>query len=556
MPIRPVNNPRLRLEDLDKIPRRGWISTASPITALPDLAGELGFDYVGIKRDDLSGALLGGTKPRKLDYLLASPIFANAPKWVAVGAIGSGNSAAVTAAARDLKRHVEVYTFWTMLSSGVLQNLAYVASGPATLHYHSSRTSMALRHPALFLAEEYKKIPIIPPGSTNGVGMLGMVRAGLELGAQIEAGELPKPDMIYLAFGSGGTAVGLRAGLALAGVDTTLVAVTVVERILSGRLRARALEHGLNAQLRQWDIPIPNPNIPLLFEHSQRGMGYAIPTSQALSACEKLKEQNIPLEPIYTGKAMAALIANARKLSARRVLFWLTLHRKDIPQPEHWQSKLPPPLAQRIQTESEKPDLQAQIKALTTRRRLFVLGASSALALGVGIRVSGYPPLKDWVAHVLSPWEAHVLRCAAEALLPPNLDEESLSAIAVNVDRYLSKMPQAMLLEVHAMLGIIEHGTTPLGLKLHRFTALTVEERSSFLASLSARGGLFAQAYCGIRDLCMLGYYQQPSAWRDLGYEGPRVALSYHPKGPERLVFPAYDSLAAKPGEMPRGLLP
>lgn len=558
MHARQAMNTRLLPEDLDKIPRLGWISTPSPITALPELAAELGLDYAAVKRDDLGDALLGGTKPRKLDYLLASPPFADAPRWIAVGAIGSGNSAALGAAAQKLERGLDAYAFWTMISPGVLENLAYLASSPATIHYQRSRTTLALRHPTIFLAQKLKGVPIVPPGSTNAIGMLGLVRAGLELGAQINAGILPKPDAIYLAFGSGGTAVGLRVGLALAGLETTIIAVTVVERILSGQMRVRSLEKQLAAELAKWKIPPPKTKTPLVLERSQSGMGYAIPTLQALAACEKMAAHNIPLEPIYTAKAMAALLEHAKKLSARKVLFWLTLHRKDIPQAENWQSKLPPALARRVQTELSKAkehDIPAQIAVLRNRRRLITLGAVGLLGLGIGVRITGYPPLNPWTGQVLAPWEAHILRCAAEALLPPDTDEQELNKIPAGIDAYLSKMPQNMLLEVHAMLALIEHGTTPLGLKLHRFSLLSPEEREAFLSSLANRGGLLAQAYCGIRDLCLLGHYQNPTTWKDLGYEGPRVALNYDPKGPERLIFPAYESLIAKPGELPRGMV-
>lgn len=54
---------------------------ASPVAEAPELAARLGLGWLGVKRDDLLSAQHGGTKVRKLDYLLASEPFASAPRW-------------------------------------------------------------------------------------------------------------------------------------------------------------------------------------------------------------------------------------------------------------------------------------------------------------------------------------------------------------------------------------------------------------------------------------------------------------------------------------------
>lgn len=81
------------------------------MTPLPLLAAELGLAWLGVKRDDQLDALSGGSKPRKLDYLLAAPPFADAPSWAAVGAIGSGNLVALTGAAAVLGRRLDAHVF-------------------------------------------------------------------------------------------------------------------------------------------------------------------------------------------------------------------------------------------------------------------------------------------------------------------------------------------------------------------------------------------------------------------------------------------------------------
>jgi 1-aminocyclopropane-1-carboxylate deaminase/D-cysteine desulfhydrase-like pyridoxal-dependent ACC family enzyme len=200
----PVQRTAPPLDVLDGLPRLGWAAEPTPVQPMLELAQELGLGWLGCKRDDLTVPGHGGTKTRKLDFLLASPPWRDAPKWISVGAIGSGHLVACTAAAERLGRQLEAHLFWEPLSAGVLDNLAYTASGPTTLFYHSSRIALALRRPGVLTALHMAGVPVIPPGGTTPVAMLGLVRAGLELAGQVQRGELPEPQRLYVSLGSGG----------------------------------------------------------------------------------------------------------------------------------------------------------------------------------------------------------------------------------------------------------------------------------------------------------------------------------------------------------------
>jgi D-cysteine desulfhydrase len=528
--------------DLDAIPRLGWVDEATPVTPLPDLAAELGLEFLGIKRDDLVEALHGGSKPRKLDYLLAAPPFADAPVWSAMGGIGSGQLVALTAAAEKLGRRLSAYVFWTTVSAGVAENLAFTASGPTEIFFHGSRVALGIRRPWLFGAWPAGGRAVVPPGATSALGMVGLVRAGLELGAQIRAGEVPLPDRVYVALGSGGTAAGLAVGLGLAGVETKVAAIAVVERIFSMRARITSLQRQVMEALRRAGVPLRDP-VPILIDHAHLGRGYAEPTAASLAACEAARAGGVELEPVYTGKALAALRSDARTQDLRNVIFWSTVRRDPIPHAGDWRARLPPALARAL------ADPDAFSRRLGRRRVLMVAGA--AITGGVVLRVTGYPALPGWRGEVLAVWEAEVFTAAAEALLRPAASPGEIAQVAARVDRYLATMPVEVQREVHAMLGLVEHGTA-LGHHLARFTRLGVAEREAYLAGLGERGGLLAQVYAGLRDLVMLGFYQQPSTFAAIGYEGPRQPLTYDPRGPDRWQWPAYDSMVAPPGALPR----
>lgn len=161
------------------------------MTALPRTAEILEIGFLGVKRDDLLEPLHGGSKPRKLDYVLARAPFTDAPAWASPGAIGSGSLVALTDAARTLGRRIEAYMFWTQLSEGVTENLAFTASGPTTIHYHGSRVSLALRSPSVLIGSTIGGAPAIAVGATTAAGCSAPCARGWSSASSIAAARLP-----------------------------------------------------------------------------------------------------------------------------------------------------------------------------------------------------------------------------------------------------------------------------------------------------------------------------------------------------------------------------
>lgn len=529
------------LEAIEGLPRLGWVATATPVEPLDALGAACGMAWLGCKRDDLGESLCGGSKPRKLDYLLASEPFRDAASWASVGAIGSGHLVACTAAAQKLGRRFEAHIFWEPLSSGVLENLSFTLSGPTLPRGYSSRLSLALQRPRVLLARWDGDVPVIPPGATHPVAMLGLVRAALELAVQVRAGMLPEPDRLVVALGSGGTAAGLAVGLGIAGLRTRVHAVATVEWPLVTQRRVQGLMRALRRCLAQQGLAQLAAAEPALItvDHGFIGAGYGHPSAQALAAVQEADAAGLRLEPVYTGKAFAALLAAARlgQCKSERVLFWNTVRRAGpLPCDPQWRERVPEALRRRL-AKAEASEITA-LPGLTrwTRRRLLLAGAVLTAAGLTTQRLSGYR-LPDWKGKVLSPAQALIVMAAAEALLPPvpRLARPAplppdYHAVAVGVDTYLSGLPTASRREIGALLAVLEHGTTPLGGHWQRLTRLDVAERRAFLERLRSRGGLLAQAAVGIRDLVMLGYYQRPESWAPLGYPGPQVAALPRPR--------------------------
>ncbi|MCK6545001.1 pyridoxal-phosphate dependent enzyme [Myxococcota bacterium] len=522
---------------LVELPSLGLVADSSPVERLVVLERHLGAGYLGVKRDERLAAHFGGTKLRKLDVLLAEPRFADAQRWASFGAIGSGHVAAVAAIAASRPRAFAAHVFWEPLSAGVLENLAFTASHVERVVFHRSRVALGLSHPTILTTKTLDGAALIPAGATTPEGIAGVARAGFELAAQLAAGELPVPDRVYVALGSGGTAAGLALGLGLAGVATRVHAIAVVERIASTRRRLFGLVDAAAKWLSLRGVPCSAARaVPIVVERAQLGDGYGRPTAQSLAACELASSAGLALEPVYTGKAFAAVLDALAHERGLKILFWQTARRGPLPAKDDWRERLPAALAERLRR--------------TTAPRRFgrrVLLGSGVAAIVAASRLGGYPPLPSWQGRVLSAREAQIVSAAAEALVTARPGPGPVE-IAANVDRYLVSMPPEVQLQIHALLALVEHGTTPLGLWWSRLTSLDVAARASFLASLAARGGLLAQAARGLRDLVMLGFYQSPSTWPELGYDGPWGEAA----GPELAATP-YERFRADAGALPRG---
>lgn len=522
-----------RLADLDAIPRHGWVTDPSPVEPLRDLAAELGLAWFGVKRDDHLTALGGGTKVRKLDGLVRASPWSEASTWASLGAIGSGHLVALGGAARALDRRLDAYTFWEPTSDGVLDNLAATACHAHTLSYAGSRWSAALRWPGLVVGGTHRGAAVVPPGGTAPPGVVGLVRAGLELAAQVAAGELPKPDRIALPIGTGGTAVGLALGLALGGLRPTIEGVAVVEPWFTSRTRvdrtARAVRAWLDARVA---LPPVDP-APLHLVRGYLGPAYGVPTDRSRAARLRAAAFGLAIEEVYGGKAFAAVLERAPAWRGERVLFWNS-RRGELPAPDpRWRDRLPEALRRRL--DGHEPG----------RRRVILAAGGAAAAVAIGVRLSGYT-LEGWRGEVLARWEAEVVAAAAEALLPPG--GPAPVEVARAVDRYLVGMAPAAIAEVHGLLALVEHGTG-LGGSVRRFTSLSYADRLAFLDRLASLPAPAPDAVRGIRDLVLLGHYQDPLVGAALGHPGPMVRVDADQGRPSTS---APSPLRAPAGQLPR----
>lgn len=160
------------------------------------------------------------------------------------------------------------------------------------------------------------------------------MNAAFELKDQIDRGEMPEPDEIYMAMGTMGAAVGLALGLRAAGLRAQVVAVRASSPETSSERHLLAMASETAAYLRGLDPSFPQLDPALgniTIAGGYLGAGYGRPTPKAREAIRLAHDlARLDLEHVYTGKALAALIDRAPRSSARVVLFWNTHNSREV----------------------------------------------------------------------------------------------------------------------------------------------------------------------------------------------------------------------------------
>ncbi len=270
-----------------------------------------------IKRDDLTALGLGGNKARKLEYLVADAKAQGATTLITTGAVQS-NHARMTAAAAAVAgmRCVLVLTAATdhpeLAGNLLLDRLfgAGVRLVPAIDPMLAVGQDEAIVAAVVAEEEAAGRVPyVIPVGGSSGVGVLGYVSGTAELVEQLaEMGV--SPARLYYASGSRGTQAGLTLGAKLCGASYQLAGIAVSAGEPEKIERARRIANEAAARLRlpeRLDLP------DLITDQSFIGDGYGIPTTGGREAIALLaRTEAILLDPCYTSKGMAALIAHVR----------------------------------------------------------------------------------------------------------------------------------------------------------------------------------------------------------------------------------------------------
>ncbi len=325
-----------RFPRLGAIPRRALVAQPTPVAAMPRLSKMTGAE-LWVKRDDATATAYGGNTVRKLEYLLGDALGGGADALVTTGAFGSHHALATSIFGAQAGLAVHAVLVPQPWQEHVGQNLRADVAAGATLHpvRRAALVPFAVRSLARRLRREGRRPYLIPHGGSTPYGVLGYVEAGLELAAQIDAGELPEPDAIYVALGSAGTATGLAIGLAAAGITAQVVAVRVTDRLIANRPTVLGLLRATMKLVRERDPRFPAVG-PLAARHlvidsTAFAPGYGVSTPETRRATELAAAEGLVTDETYTARALQVLLRHAEGGQRfRRALFWHTLSSADL----------------------------------------------------------------------------------------------------------------------------------------------------------------------------------------------------------------------------------
>jgi D-cysteine desulfhydrase len=295
------------------LPSHRLASLPTPLEPAPGLSGALGLNVL-IKRDDLTGLLLGGNKARKLDFLCGEASAEGCDTLVTGGGPGSNHMQLTAAAAVRLNRRCVLVCYGEAPDPEPLGLRLLRRLGADVVFTDSSdRASVdtRLQEVADDLRSGGHRPYVIPRGGASAVGAVGYALAAEELVWQL-AMHGNMNATVLLATGSCGTQAGLLAGAALVADPPPfkVVGVPVSRPPEECAERVARLATGCAERLGSTRV-FTAEDVHLLDGYLGPGYGKASPEGDEAAALAA-RTEGLLLDPVFTAKAMAALIAEAR----------------------------------------------------------------------------------------------------------------------------------------------------------------------------------------------------------------------------------------------------
>jgi D-cysteine desulfhydrase len=302
-------------------PRRSLAALPTPLRRLTCLEAQLRGGPLYLKRDDLTGFGVAGSKARTLEFLLGDALAQRADVLVAAGASGSNFIAAAAMAAQVCG-----------LDCDLLVAGPHPASPPVTLRLAENAGArlyltgaareeldeLVDKHAARLRGEGRSPYGM-PRGGASRIGALGFAYAAEELSVQLAAAGV-EDAVVVLPTGSGASLAGLLAGRAAIGATWRAYGVSV-SRPLAG-IRADVLS------LARWcaaGLGSPAPAERDLVVVDARGDGFGkITERDRCDALMALRGEGLLLDPTYGTKAFGAVLGLVAAGERSPIVLWHT----------------------------------------------------------------------------------------------------------------------------------------------------------------------------------------------------------------------------------------
>jgi len=279
----------------------------TPIGVMNRVSAHLGPGHrAWVMRDDLSGFGLGGNKVRKLEYILGHALAKKVNALVTVGANSFSRNAAVASKFLGLDMHVLMGG--KEADHNPLSRDFFAIMG-ATVHYvDPEKLPAEQRELVQALSSGGQIVQELHRGGSDTLGTLGYIEAFAEIIERM-AREGVVFDQVFHASGSAATQAGLVLGQAISGcTDMRIIGIAAS---MPGEVQTKRVADLARATADMLGIDFDPARV--IVDDRYLGEGYPIPSAASRSAVEFFaRAEGILFDPIYVGKAAAALLGYAR----------------------------------------------------------------------------------------------------------------------------------------------------------------------------------------------------------------------------------------------------
>lgn len=289
------------------IPRVSLACKPTPLQEAPQLARLLGEPRLFIKRDDLTGVALGGNKTRNLEFRLARTL-ADKPDVIIVGLDWQSNSARQTVGCCNKLGLRTILVLVGNRPNQIQGNLLVDYLLGADIHFVADEAAQRARMDELAadLGRQGHRPHILNDNPMFDVASaIAYIESTMEVMAQLGEHGL-RPTHFYMSSSGKGQA-GQELARRIFDDDYQVCGVTATDEFdVPQRAAAIANE---TAQMLRLDVRVRAEEIVNYGEYV--GPGYGIPSEPGNEAVRLFaKAEGVVLDPIYTGKCAAALIAH------------------------------------------------------------------------------------------------------------------------------------------------------------------------------------------------------------------------------------------------------
>ncbi len=264
------------------------------------------------KREDLSGLAFGGNKVRQLEFLLGDALAHRADVIVAGAAVQSNYCRQLAAAANKLGLDSHLVLSRAYAQPEDQGNILLDRIAGATIELVDEPLGAGLearkREAARRLTALGRNPYVISFPDSEILGTLAYVKAAVEIYEQCQRISLMPQRLVMAAVAS--TQSGLLLGLRLLGWKT---AVWGFAPLRGEYAIAETLWNAIQAAGKKLSVDPPVTRDEIVNHADYVGEGYARTTPEAIDAIKLVaRTEGVFLDPVYTGKAMAGLLASLR----------------------------------------------------------------------------------------------------------------------------------------------------------------------------------------------------------------------------------------------------